>query len=386
MKEKTRITRKGNSPKEHHGIINQPIYRASTILYKDCEAFETRKGVKYTYGTSGTPTTAALEEALCDLDQGSETMLFSSGLQAFAMVILSFVKSGEHILVPDNVYWPLRDVCLKLKEMWNINTDYYAYDVGEGMDRLFRDNTKLVLMESPGSLSFEIADIPAMAKACSKASILSVIDNTWSSGYFFKPLLLGVDISLMATTKYISGHADVMMGHVTARDPEVGKILRNHRSIFGYCVSPDESWLALRGLRSLAPRLEQHQRSALKVAQFLEKQPQIHRMLCPMLESSPHHALWKRDFTGHCGLFAFTLKNASREALASMIDGMEIFGLGSSWGSFSSLLTPFQVEKSRTATTWPEGESLLRIHVGLEDVDDLIDDLTAGLERLDGAA
>lgn len=382
MRDATLVTTAGREPREHYGTVNPPIYRASTILFPSVDAFErarTHEGV--TYGRAGTPTTYAFEEALAALEGGHRSIALASGKAACNLVLAALAQAGDHLLVADSVYAPTRQFCDRTLRRFGVETTYYDPRIGAGIEELIRPTTRLIYMESPGSLTFEVQDVPAIVAVAKRRGVLTAIDNTWATPVFFKPLACGVDISIQAVTKYIGGHSDLMMGAVTTGE-EIHMRLRQRIYEFGAAPSPEDCWLALRGLRTLVARLERHQRSALEVARWLESRPEVSRVLYPALESHPDHALWKRDFTGACGLFGLVLKPFAREAVHAMVDGLRHFGIGASWGGFESLVLVTHPERARTAVPWRAEGPTLRLHIGLEDPQDLIRDLEAGFARL----
>jgi len=386
MKDDTKITHAGRDPMAHHGAVNPPVYHASTILFPTMDSYVGRSAdptVKVRYGRRGTPTTFALEDALSELEGGADTVITPSGLQAITMALMAFVKSGDHVLVTDSTYAPTRNFCTKVLSELGVETSFYDPTAGAGVAEHLRPNTRIVWTESPGSQTFEVQDIPAIAKAAHDAGAVVLMDNTWSGGFYFKPLRHGVDVSVHAATKYIVGHSDVMMGAIVCNKATAEQV-RTRSSLFGNHAGPDDVYLALRGLRTLGVRMPRHFQNAMKVAEWLDARPEVDRVMYPALPGDPGHGIWKRDFTGASGLFGFVLNKGRPRDVARMLDGMELFGMGSSWGGYESLLIPTAPGHYRTATKWqPTGPSL-RIHVGLEDPDDLIDDLAKGFDRLNG--
>ncbi len=382
----TLLAHLGRDPAGHFGAVNTPVYHASTLLYDTVAEYEeagrTRlsKG-KSSYGRMGTPTTFAFEETVAALEGGYGAVAVSSGLQAVAVALLAFAESGRHFLVPDSIYFPARKLCLGLLQGLGVETTFYDPLVGAGIAELIRDNTALVYMESPGSLTFEVQDVPAIAAAARAAGAVTVIDNTWATPLFFRPLDHGVDIVLHAATKYLVGHSDALLGVVVSHEENYERLRRVGQYI-GCAAAPDDVYLGLRGLRTLAVRLERHQANALRLTDWLAARPEVERLLYPARPDDPGHALWKRDFTGASGLFGFTLKPCARAAVTAMIDGLELFGIGASWGGFESLMLLTDPASMRSATRWDPPGPTLRIHAGLENCDDLIADLEAGFERL----
>jgi cystathionine beta-lyase len=352
------------------------------VLFKSLEAFEKRQQ-RYTYGRRGTPTTEALEAAIAHLEGGHRTVLAPNGLAAITHALLGVVKTGDHVLITDSVYQPTRKFATNVLSRLGIETTYYDPLIGAGIAKLMKPNTTVVFTESPGSQTFEVQDIPAISKAAKARNpdVTVIMDNTWASPLYFKPFQHGVDISVQAATKYIVGHADAMLGSITMTEKAAAAFFERISSL-GIGVGTEECYLGLRGIRTIEVRLERHWRSGLDIARWLEARPEVARVINPGLESHPGHATWKRDFLGASGLFAFVLKPVPKAAVAAMLEGLELFGMGASWGGFESLVLPFDATAYRTATKWqPEGPCV-RIHIGLEDVDDLKADLAAGFERL----
>ena len=376
----TQVVHAGRDPFAHHGFVNTPVYRGSTVLFKTIESFENR-AQRYVYGRRGTPTSEALEDVIATLEGGARTVLAPSGAAAIAATLLAFTKAGDHILVADTVYLPTRKICNGALKRFGVETTYYDPTIGAGISALMRPNTTVVFTESPGSLTFEVQDIPAIVAAAHKAGVIVMLDNTWATPLYFKPFAHGVDVSIQAATKYIVGHADAMLGAVTAR-AQFAKTMVDEIQGLGICAGTEEMYLGLRGMRTLDVRLERHWRAGLEIAAWLEQRPEVSRVLHPALPSHPQHALWQRDFTGASGLFSIVLEPCAKPALAAMVEGLELFGMGASWGGYESLVLPFDASHARSATAWtPEGPTL-RLHIGLEDVDDLKADLEAGFARL----
>ena len=376
----TKIIEAGRAPSLHAGAVNTPVYRVSTVLFPDLQTMRT-EAQPYTYGRRGQPTTRALEEALCSLEGGTRTVLTPSGLSACTLAILAVCGAGDHILVTDSVYGPARVFCQRLGKRYGISTTYFDPLIGAGIAEQFRPETKAVFLESPGSFTFEVQDVPAIAEVAHKHGVAVILDNTWATPFYFDAIGHGVDLSVQAVTKYIGGHADVMMGAITANAALKDRLVETHGTL-GHCSSGDEAYLALRGLRTLAVRLKRHQESATEIAAWLKTRPEVARVIYPVLHDDPGHALWRRDFTGACGLFSIILKPCPDAAIAAMVDGLEHFGLGYSWGGFESLVVPGHIHRSFPPVL--EGP-MLRLHIGLEDVEDLKADLASGLERLRGA-
>ena len=379
----TEVVHLGRAPSDQHGFVNTPVYRGSTVLFPTLKELKARRQ-PFTYGRRATPTSRALEEALIALSGGAYAMLTSSGLAAVSTALLAFVQSGDHILMVDTVYQPTRALCDGLLKRMGVETQYYDPLIGGGIANLFRPNTRLVFVESPGSQTFEVQDLPAISRAARERNIWVLADNTWASPLYAKPLSLGADVVIEALTKYVVGHADAMAGAVIATS-QAAKYIDDAKEALGTAQGSEETYLALRGLRTLDVRLERHMKSGIAMAQWLEARPEVAHVFHPALASHPQHALWKRDFTGASGLFAVVLNNNSEAALGQFLDGLKLFGMGYSWGGYESLVIPFNPTAYRTATGWNIDGHALRFHIGLEDIEDLKADLAAGLDRLNAA-
>jgi cystathionine beta-lyase len=377
LRKDTKLVGVGRKPSLHAGAVNTPVYRVSTVMFPDVETM-LNESQAYTYGRRGTPTTRALEEALCELEGGARTVLTPSGLSACTLAIMATCSAGDHILVTDSVYGPTRVFCDRLGKRFGIATTYFKPLLGSAIAAEFRPETKAVFLESPGSLTFEVQDVPAIAATAHARGIAVILDNTWATPLHFDSFRHGVDLSVQAATKYLAGHADVLMGAVSASAAYKDKLVDAHGTL-GLCSSGDDAYLALRGLRTLGVRLLRQQESAIELVAWLKTRDEVARVLYPPMHDDPGHALWKRDFTGACGLFGVVLKPASAKAVAAMMDGMELFGLGYSWGGFESLILPARFRRSFPVEY--EGP-LIRLHIGLEDIEDLKADLAAGFERL----
>jgi cystathionine beta-lyase len=380
---RTRLVHAGRDPAEQHGFVNTPIYRGSTVLYPTVDDLQHRRG-RYVYGTKGTPTTEALERAWTEISGAAGTVLTPSGLAAITVALMSCLKAGDHLLVTDSAYRPTREFCNGVLARFGVDTTYYDPLVGSGVAELFRSNTRAVLTEAPGSQSFEMQDIPAIAEVAHARGAVVLMDNTWATPLLFPPHERGVDLAIEAGTKYLSGGSDLLLGLVSANE-RTWPDLRRTFDQFAMCAGPEDVFLALRGLRTMALRLREHEAQALEMARWLQERREVQRVLHPGLETDPGHAVWKRDFRGASGLFSIVLKPCSDQALARMLDGLELFGMGYSWGGFESLVIPFDCASYRTATAWHPGGPALRFHIGLEDVDDLKSDLEAGFARLAAA-
>jgi len=384
MKDNTVVTHAGNRPFENYGIVNPPVYHASTVLSETLEQRIDRSNAKVRYGRAGTPTSFALEEAMTALEQAHGTVLAPSGLAAITMALCAFVETGDHILVTDSTYTPTRNFSNGVLKRLGVETEYFDPLIGAGIAELIRDNTRVIWTECPGSQTFDVQDLPAIVEAAHARDVVVMTDNTWSGGYFRKPLAEGVDISVQAATKYIVGHSDVMMGTIACNEATYEQV-RSSSSSYGMCCGPDDIYLALRGLRTIGVRMDRHFENGVKLAEWLQSRPEVTRVMHPALPQDPGHEIWKRDFTGASGLFGFVLEENNRDKLSAMMNHMELHGMGSSWGGYESLLIPSWPEQSRTATSWDVPGQCMRIHVGLEDPDDLIADLEAGFERMNKA-
>jgi cysteine-S-conjugate beta-lyase len=376
-------------PEKHRGVVNMPVYRASTILFPNLAEFEAadRGDCAYpVYGRYGTLTTEELEKTIALLEGADHAIVTSSGLSAIVLVLMTFLKSGDHLLMVDTVYGPTRRFCDHELKRLGVETTYYNPTIGADIAKLIRDNTRMIFIESPGSLTFEVQDVPAITKAARAKGVIVAGDNTWGTPLYYHPFELGMDISIHSATKYISGHSDFLMGTVACKKEHYLPLLRTFRNT-GACPSGDNCYLALRGLRTMAVRLRQQYEQGLEMARWLAARPEVEAVLHPALPGAPGHDIWKRDFSGACSLFSFVLKEKLPHAtLARMMDNLELFGMGYSWGGFESLMIPINLDKIRTASTFPYKGTLLRIHVGLEDPQDLMADLSRGFDRLKKAA
>ncbi|MFO1111175.1 MAG: cystathionine beta-lyase [Bradyrhizobium sp.] len=381
----TRLVTAGRDRDAQKGFVNPAVFHGSTVLYPTAEDLHAHRA-EYTYGRHGTPTTRALQDVMMGLEgpQCAGVGIAPSGLAAISTTLLSVTKAGDHLLVCDNVYRPSRNFCNGLLARYGVETTYFDPRIGSAIEKLFKPNTKAVLVEAPGSQSFEMPDVPAIAEVAHARGALVIDDNTWATPLFHRSLELGVDISMQAATKYIGGHSDIMFGTISANAkawPMVTETIR----LLGVCAGPDDVFLALRGTRTLAVRLAQHHRSGLEMARWLAARPEVARVLHPGLESDPGHAIWKRDFTGASGLFSIVLNPVPQKAVDALLDTVTLFGMGFSWGGFESLIIPFDCEGYRTATKWSPGGPTLRLHIGLENVDDLKADLDRGFAALKAA-
>jgi cysteine-S-conjugate beta-lyase len=378
QKTETALVTAGRDTKAQKGFVNPPVVHGSTVLYPTAEDLHAHRG-EFQYGRHGTPTTKALQEAMMAIEgpRCAGVGLAPSGLSAISTALLAVLKAGDHLLVCDNAYRPTRNFCNGLLARYGVETTYFDPLVGTAIADLFRANTRAVLVEAPGSQSFEMPDIPAIVTVAHAHDALVLDDNTWATPLFHRSLDHGVDISIQAATKYIGGHSDIMFGTIAANAtawPLISEAIR----LLGVCAGPDDVFLALRGLRTLAVRLAQHHQSGLEMARWLAGRPEVIKVLHPALESDPGHAIWKRDFTGASGLFSIVLKPAPQKAGDALLDTVKLFGMGYSWGGFESLVIPFDCAPYRTATTWAPGGPTLRFHIGLENVSDLKADLERG--------
>ena len=376
-------------PGQPGGIVSPPVWRASTILYDDVahlrQAAASSTHERLFYGRKGTPTAWSLADALTEMEPGAEgTMLFPSGVAAIACALMAVLKPGDRLLMVDSAYDPTRSFCTQMLSQHGIETVYYDPQAPDLDALLAAGPIRAIFLESPGSLTFEVQDVPAITAWARAHGVATLMDNTWATPLYFPAMAHGVDIAILACTKYIVGHSDVMMGSVTANADWFGKI-RQTAYLFGQMVSPDDAWLAARGLRTLGVRLGQHRDGALEVARWLKDQPGVARVLHPALPDCPGHAHWARDFSGSTGLFTFIFDGGDDAARAALIDGLAYFGIGYSWGGFESLALPVDPARYRSATRWQAAGPAVRLHIGLEDPADLIADLDAGLARFRAA-
>ena len=386
IKSDTRLVTTGRDPQAYHGFVNPPVYHASTLLYPTAED-QVAHRARYNYGRRGTPTSEALENALREIEGGAcaGVALLPSGLAAISAALLATARAGDHVLIPDSVYRPTRNFCNGVFKRFGVETTYYDPLVGAAIARLFKSNTRVAFVEAPGSQSFEMQDIPAIAKIAHERNAAVLMDNTWATPLYFPAFEKGVDLAIQAGTKYIGGHSDLMFGCVSANAATL-PALKDTVYSMGLCVGPDDMYLALRGLRTLGVRLDRHYRSGLRVARWLEQRPEVLRVMHPALESDPGHKIWKRDFTGACGLFSVVFKPTSEQSVHAFLNELALFGLGYSWGGFESLAILFDCSEYRTATKWAPGGPTVRLHIGLEDPDDLIADLERGFAAMAAAA
>lgn len=384
----TRMSHGGRADSRTHGFVNPPVHRGSTVLYPSCEARGTlnKRSLEQvmTYGTAGGPTHYALEDMIAEIEGGTRALIVGTGLAACTLPLMAYLGSGDHCLIPDSVYGPTRRIADGMLRRFGVETTYYdpAIDAA-GLAALMRPNTKVLYTESPGSHTFEMQDIPALAEVAHAHGAKVLMDNTWGI-HHFQPFTKGVDVSIQALTKYVGGHSDVLLGSVTVNTPEDWAIIAGAAREIGHYASPDDCWLALRGLRTMALRLRHQQAAGIEVAEWFQTRPEVARVLHPALPSHPQHALWKRDFTGACSLFGvvFQPRYTARE-IDAFVDGLKLFGIGASWGGYESLALPTTNYITRTATALDTAAGpMVRFHIGLEDTADLIADLAAGLDNL----
>jgi cystathionine beta-lyase len=377
---RTRLVHSGHDNAVSQGFINIPAFRGSTVLFPNAASLKT-PNQRYTYGTHGTPTTDALTSAWSELAGAAGTAVVPSGLAAIAMALQTALKAGDHLLMTDSAYFPARRFAERVLRPLGVETTYYDPAIGAGIAELIRDNTRAVLTEAPGSQSMEMQDIPAIAEAAHKRDVCVIMDNTWATPLFFPPHEHGVDMAIEAGTKYLSGHSDLLLGLVSANEKWWPR-LHAFVDLYGIPPGAEDCFLALRGLRTMELRLKEAERQALALAHWLETRPEVKRVIHPALPHCPGHDIWKRDFSGSSGLFSIVLHPAPEAAVAAMLDGLSLFGLGFSWGGYESLITPFDCSTYRTATKWEPGGPAIRLQVGLEDIEDLKSDLVEGFERL----
>lgn len=384
---KTKLVTAGRSKKWTNGVVNPPVQRASTVVFETVaeknHATINRANKTLFYGRRGTNTHFAFQDAMIEIEGGVGCALYPCGTAAISNALLSFVESGDHILMVDTCYEPTRDFCDKILKKMGVETTYYNPILGEEIRDLIQPNTKVLFLESPGSITMEVQDVPTLSRIAHEHDMIVILDNTWGAGVNFSPFEFGVDISIQAATKYIVGHSDVMLGTAVAND-KCWDQLREQSYLMGQCVSPDDAYQGLRGLRTMDVRLRQHAENSLKVAQWLQSRPEVNHVRHPALETCPGHEFFKRDFTGGNGLFSFVLKTSYPRATTALLDGMKHFSMGYSWGGFESLILanePKSFNSLRTVANPNFDGTLIRLHIGLEDIDDLIQDLEAGFKR-----
>jgi cystathionine beta-lyase len=384
LRSRSRLVHLGRDREQSQGFVNVPPFRGSTVLYPDVATLRSR-AQRYTYGTHGTPTTEALASAWSDISGASGTVLVPSGLAAIVVALLTALNAGDHLLMTDSAYGPARAFANATLKRMGIETTYYDPQIGAGIEALMRPNTKAVLTESPGSQTFEIQDVPAVAEVAQAHGACVLMDNTWATPLFFPPHAHGVDMAIEAGTKYLSGHSDLLIGLVSANEAWF-KRLKHTTDLMAIPAGPEDVFLALRGLRTMELRLREAERQGLALATWLRERPEVLRVVHPALPDHPGHGIWKRDFKGSSGLFSVILKPASEAAVAAFLDALELFGLGYSWGGYESLAVPFDCTSYRTATRWAPGGPAIRFSVGFEDIEDLKADLDRGFARLRATA
>jgi cystathionine beta-lyase len=391
-KESTKIIHSHRNPSEQYGVVNTPLYQTSTVIFdkyqdlldKESED-ENANIIKLKYGRYGSKTNFTLEDSLAEIENGFGSIITSCGIAAISTAIFSYVKAGDHILISDNCYYPIRGFADNILKKFGVETTYFSPNINSDIEKLIKKNTKAILFESPGSLTFEISDIKLISEITKKHNIKSILDNSWSSGIYYKSFENNIDISIISATKYLNGHSDVMIGAIIAKTEEDYNKIHAFYRLLGTSSAPFSAYMTLRGMKTLKIRLKESYQSAIKIAKWLEKQPQISKVLYPALESSEYYDLWKRDFTGAAGLFSIIFdKKYSTKQLSNMLDNLDYFSMGYSWGGYESLILPFDLTGSRsvTAFNYPD-KSFARISIGLEDVEDLKEDLEMGLKKLD---
>lgn len=375
----TRLAHSGNDPQSFHGFVNPPVVHASTVLFPTADVMR-REAQKYTYGTHGTPTTDALGAAIDDLEGSAGTLLVPSGLAAVTVPLLAFLSAGDHVLITDSVYRPTRRFADTVLKRLGVAVAYYDPLIGGGISALIQSNTKVLFTESPGSNTFEVQDIPAIVVAAKAAGIVTMMDNTWATPLYFRPIEHGVDVVIHAATKYFAGHSDVLLGTISANEACFPQLEATYTAL-GMCAGPDDAYQSHRGLRTLGVRLDHHRKSALEIAQWLKTLPGVAQVLHPALESHPTHAIWKRDFSGSSGIFSFVLDGGGVKEADAFLDALDIFGLGYSWGGFESLVVPVSLSDRSVAKGHYAGP-VIRLQIGLEDVADLKADLLKGFSAI----
>lgn len=384
----TVVCHAGRTPEAYHGFLNTPVFNGSTVLFASLDDLEaanagTLKG--YSYGRHGNPTAESLEQCIAALEGAHGALAVSSGVAAVTVPLLAFLNSGDHLLMVDTAYGPTRKFCNQELTRLGVEVTYYDPLIGAGIEALVKPNTRVIFLESPGSLTFEVQDIPAIVAVARKHGIVTMIDNSWATPLYLQPLALGMDISIHSATKYINGHSDQVIGVIAANEAAYPRLKRAHGNL-GAVPTAHDCYMAQRGIRTLAVRLKYHEASALELAKWFQQRPETVKLLHPAFESCPGHAAWKRDFRGASGLFGVLLKPYPRKALEAMMNSMRFFKMGYSWGGYESLMMPFDPRPARSSTQWTHDGLCLRLHAGLEDVSDLLQDLEDGLKRLNAAA
>ena len=387
MKESTTLIQAGRDPKKHQGMVNTPVYQTSTILFETLSQYEAASAQKVgdpSYGIAGTVTHRSLSEALATWEGAENCLLTPSGLSAITLTLFTLLSHGDHVLLVDTIYGPTRRFALKKLKRLGIEATFYDPLIGKDIAKLIQKNTKLIFLEAPGSLTFEMQDVPAIVSVAKKHGVLTAFDNSWATPLYYKPLAHGIDISIQALTKYAGGHSDVIMGSVATNNKDVWKRLMDANKHFGLYVSAEQASLAARGLRTIEARMKQHFSNAMVVAKFLQKHKKVSTIIYPPLVGDAGYKIWKRDFNGGgAALFTILLdKKYSEKSIHAFVDGMKLFGIGASWGGYESLILRINPETVRTATKWAHAQTAIRLHIGLENSADLITDLEAGFKRL----
>lgn len=391
MKLSTTLVSSGRHPKRHSGAVNVPAFRASTITAPDLASWEASRSRRFekdavVYGRFGTPSSQALEDAVAAIEGGDRVVPVSSGMAACATAILAMVKTGDHVLLPDNVYQPVRLLAGGLLKDFGVESTFYDPLIGSGIAKLMKPNTRLLYLEAPGSQTLEMPDTRALVAEAKARKIRTAFDNTWGTPLLFRPLEHGIDLSINAATKYLVGHSDAMLGTIAMRAELFDRVKTVAAAYLGNCPGSEEVYLGLRGMRTMAVRLKRHGKSALAVAKWFQTRPEVERVLYPALPEDPGHAIWKRDFAGASGLFSVIFKPCPKAAIARFVDGLHHFAIGASFGGYESLVLPFDPSHYRSATKWEAKGQAIRFHIGLEDVDDLIQDLEQAMGRMRAAA
>ncbi|WP_395077038.1 cystathionine beta-lyase [Hyphococcus sp.] len=385
MKRATIATHGGPAPSEQSGMLNPPVYRASTVFYPTAEAYKRRHDGYYDdviYGLYGTKTTFALADAIAQLENASDTLITSSGTAANALAAAAFLSTGDHLLAADCVYGTTRKFFETILKRFGVEVSYFNPTIGGEIQSEIRRNTRAVFLESPGSQLFEMIDIPVVVEAARAAGAVTLIDNTWATPLYYRPLDHGVDVSIQSGTKYISGHSDIMLGSISVRNRAHFELIKDMAGRWGNCASPDDCYLAHRGLRTLDVRMERHQQNASRLIEWLLQQAEVAKIRYPALEDDPGHFIWRRDYAGASGLFGVELARMTDQAASAFFDHLSLFGLGSSWGGYESLLVPAWPKPVRVASAVDDQHDLIRVHAGLEDASDLIADLDRAFARM----
>jgi cystathionine beta-lyase len=375
----TLLTHGGRLADYQFGFVNTPVFRGSTVLFNTLDELDQRL-LEFDYGRTGNPSTRAVENLVTELEGAAGTVLAPSGLAAISTVLLAVVSAGDEVLVTDSVYEPTRNFCRETLGRLGIRTTFHDPRIGGAIADLITDRTRVIVVESPGSLTFELQDLPAIVAAAKGREICVIVDNSWATPLYYNPLALGAGIVVHAGTKMFVGHSDTMFGTASANETWWPRLKRSHR-LSGVCASPDDAFLAARGMRTLAIRMKEHEARALELAQWLARHPLTRAVYHPALPSHPDHAIWKRDFRGSGSVFSFRIEGGPREAVAAMVNDLKLWGMGYSWGGYESLCLPIHPETIRTAVRWQEDGCMFRVHVGFEDIEDLKADLAAGLDR-----